>query len=308
MSAIIKEKAWAAICTFITVFTFHSLNFIAIELEMPFGDDENDLPLDHFQAEMNRSILLLLHEMSDHLPHTSSKCRREYESLIGCSRDTVRRTQNLHRSNTEGELNNHHDALFEGDEGLDDLMSTTSSMPPELDDERKEEGLSSVKVLAEKTIHTVEHAAESAAHDVEHAAESAAHSVASMARGLLHGAEGLEHKMEGLVHEKREAEDAEGSHAKELPEEVPTEQETSHTPGLSEEVAIERQTSGKSALSVQAHSGTCPEGHQLAKEQTDSDGWSCSECHTEFPQGATLYGCRDCDYDVCRECIGTKAY
>jgi len=191
----VYSTAWAAICTFITVFTFHSLNFIAIELEMPFGDDENDLPLDHFQAEMNRSILLLLHEMSDHLPHTSSKCRREYESLIGCSRDTVRRTQNLHRSNTEGELNNHHDALFEGDEGLDDLMSTTSSMPPELDDERKEEGLSSVKVLAEKTIHTV-----------EHAAESAVGSVASMAKGLLHEVEGVEQKVEGFLHRKNEAE------------------------------------------------------------------------------------------------------
>ena len=29
------------------------LNFIGVELENPFGQDDNDLPLDHFQDEMN---------------------------------------------------------------------------------------------------------------------------------------------------------------------------------------------------------------------------------------------------------------
>lgn len=82
ISAIIETKLWGAIITFIPVFGLFSLNFVARELEMPFGNDANDLPLAHFQAEMNRSILMLLHEKADILPRTSSHCVRNVEELL----------------------------------------------------------------------------------------------------------------------------------------------------------------------------------------------------------------------------------
>mmetsp|Transcript_2096 Transcript_2096/g.4864 ORF Transcript_2096/g.4864 Transcript_2096/m.4864 type:complete len:312 (+) Transcript_2096:144-1079(+) len=40
---------WAALCTFLPMFGIHSLNFVAMELENPFGIDANDLPLETFQ-------------------------------------------------------------------------------------------------------------------------------------------------------------------------------------------------------------------------------------------------------------------
>ena len=42
-----------------------------MELENPFGLDDNDLPLDHFQQEMNSCLLMLLHENSDLITATS---------------------------------------------------------------------------------------------------------------------------------------------------------------------------------------------------------------------------------------------
>mmetsp|Transcript_71698 Transcript_71698/g.222349 ORF Transcript_71698/g.222349 Transcript_71698/m.222349 type:complete len:464 (+) Transcript_71698:160-1551(+) len=51
---------WAAIFTFIQVLILWSLNSIAIEIENPFGMDDNDLDAKHMQLEMNRHLLLLL--------------------------------------------------------------------------------------------------------------------------------------------------------------------------------------------------------------------------------------------------------
>merc|ERR1711865_503002 len=39
----------AQMVTFMLVFAFWSINYIAVELEMPFGDDTNDLPLSEMQ-------------------------------------------------------------------------------------------------------------------------------------------------------------------------------------------------------------------------------------------------------------------
>ena len=48
----------------------------------------------------------------------------------------------------------------------------------------------------------------------------------------------------------------------------------------------------------------CHEGHPLEVMQTDEDGYFCNECEEEFPKGATLYGCAECDWDVCHACLG----
>lgn len=52
----------AALFSFITVCSFWSINFIASEIEMPFGADPNDLPIAKMQREMNVSLLSLLEE------------------------------------------------------------------------------------------------------------------------------------------------------------------------------------------------------------------------------------------------------
>mmetsp|Transcript_137246 Transcript_137246/g.263695 ORF Transcript_137246/g.263695 Transcript_137246/m.263695 type:complete len:314 (+) Transcript_137246:2-943(+) len=46
----------------------------------------------------------------------------------------------------------------------------------------------------------------------------------------------------------------------------------------------------------------CPSNHELLEFATPDDGWSCSMCAAEFPTGRTLWGCRQCDYDVCGDC------
>mmetsp|Transcript_56516 Transcript_56516/g.127502 ORF Transcript_56516/g.127502 Transcript_56516/m.127502 type:complete len:486 (-) Transcript_56516:82-1539(-) len=72
IAVIIDSKLFAAIFTFVPVFGGFSLNFVASELENPFGNDDNDLPLIHFQSEMNSSLLMLLHKNTDHVPSCTS--------------------------------------------------------------------------------------------------------------------------------------------------------------------------------------------------------------------------------------------
>merc|ERR1719367_1026376 len=67
MSALLPHGLWCTIATFVPVFTALCMNFIAAELEMPFGDDCHHLPLTEFQEEMNSSLLMLIHDFSDHV-------------------------------------------------------------------------------------------------------------------------------------------------------------------------------------------------------------------------------------------------
>jgi len=57
---IIENKVWAALLSGLSVFVFWCLNYIAIEIELPFGDDVNDLPIAEMQKDMNQSLWVLL--------------------------------------------------------------------------------------------------------------------------------------------------------------------------------------------------------------------------------------------------------
>merc|ERR1719343_8542 len=81
MSSFVTNPATAAALTFLPLFGVYSLNFIAIELENPFGEDDNDLPLVHFQTEMNSCLLMLLHYNTDTIPTTSTMCIRDFHEL-----------------------------------------------------------------------------------------------------------------------------------------------------------------------------------------------------------------------------------
>jgi len=62
---------WAFAFSFIMVFTYWSLNTIAIDLENPFGIDENDMDFAEMQQEMNRHLVVLLSPSAEHVPSLS---------------------------------------------------------------------------------------------------------------------------------------------------------------------------------------------------------------------------------------------
>lgn len=84
VAAIIKQYAWAMLVTFIPVFSVIALNIVCTQLEMPFGSDANDLPLDHFQEDMNRGLLLLIHEMTDHIVSIRPFAQTRHSYLMKC--------------------------------------------------------------------------------------------------------------------------------------------------------------------------------------------------------------------------------
>uniref|UniRef100_A0A7S1RDA9 Bestrophin homolog n=1 Tax=Alexandrium catenella TaxID=2925 RepID=A0A7S1RDA9_ALECA len=87
ISELISHKAWAFVFTVVPIFGMFSLNFTASQLENPFGNDDNDLPLEDFQDEMNSSLLMLLHQNSDHIAGISDTAVLDFEELAGSVKD-----------------------------------------------------------------------------------------------------------------------------------------------------------------------------------------------------------------------------
>jgi hypothetical protein len=65
------------------MFGVFSLNYVARELEMPFGADANDLPLIEFQDHMNKSLLMLIRQETDHVPHLGETYAATHDELLG---------------------------------------------------------------------------------------------------------------------------------------------------------------------------------------------------------------------------------
>lgn len=65
---LMQSPYWAAALTFIGQFGFWSINYIAAEIEMPFGDDKNDLPIAEMQREMNECLRLLMNPLTKGSP------------------------------------------------------------------------------------------------------------------------------------------------------------------------------------------------------------------------------------------------
>eukprot|EP00930_Biecheleria_cincta_P099233 TRINITY_DN90870_c0_g1_i1.p1 TRINITY_DN90870_c0_g1~~TRINITY_DN90870_c0_g1_i1.p1 ORF type:complete len:372 (+),score=42.80 TRINITY_DN90870_c0_g1_i1:421-1536(+) len=64
------QSPWAAgIMCFAVVAAFWSLLYIALELDMPFGNDANDLPVKKFMLEFNESLLVLAEPLTQSYPH-----------------------------------------------------------------------------------------------------------------------------------------------------------------------------------------------------------------------------------------------
>ena len=45
---------------------------------------------------------------------------------------------------------------------------------------------------------------------------------------------------------------------------------------------------------------TCPIGHALKKSTSPLRDFNCDECSRSQAAGLTLYGCRECNYDLCQ--------
>merc|ERR1712050_248521 len=60
MSLLCEDSWWAGILAFVTTFFMWSINYVAQEIEEPFGGDANDLPLIEMQTSFNDSLATLL--------------------------------------------------------------------------------------------------------------------------------------------------------------------------------------------------------------------------------------------------------
>lgn len=77
IAAVLLESVYfAAAMTFVQVFAYWSINYIAAELELPFGDDANDLPMASYQNELNRFLSILM-EADTKEPPTFTPLSRE---------------------------------------------------------------------------------------------------------------------------------------------------------------------------------------------------------------------------------------
>eukprot|EP01084_Bolivina_argentea_P147658 258304_1 len=47
----------------------------------------------------------------------------------------------------------------------------------------------------------------------------------------------------------------------------------------------------------------CPQGHQLTEFQPKRYGFSCDGCGDSALPTDSLYGCRQCNYDLCETCV-----
>jgi len=64
----IQQAYWAGLLTFVGIFGFWAINYIAAEIEMPFGDDANDLPIAESQMDFNQSLMVLMKPLTQTCP------------------------------------------------------------------------------------------------------------------------------------------------------------------------------------------------------------------------------------------------
>lgn len=56
----VSNWIWCSVVCFLVVFAMWALYYIALELDQPFGDDINDLPLGTYQSEFNQGLLQMI--------------------------------------------------------------------------------------------------------------------------------------------------------------------------------------------------------------------------------------------------------
>ena len=86
ISQFVDDLIWCIVFTLLTCFGYFMLSEVACELEQPFGDDENDLPLVGYQVEFDKELLCLCEIMSYECPEVNRSLIRtelpSYESHV----------------------------------------------------------------------------------------------------------------------------------------------------------------------------------------------------------------------------------
>ncbi|CAE8710095.1 unnamed protein product [Polarella glacialis] len=77
----IESGEWAGVMSFFVTMSFWSLYYIALEIDQPFGEDPNDLPIHKIQQDWNNSLLTLLLSCSKRVP-TFEMSTDKYESSL----------------------------------------------------------------------------------------------------------------------------------------------------------------------------------------------------------------------------------
>jgi len=67
-ASVMDNVVLAAVGTLLCVAAFWAMHYIADELDQPFGEDDNDLPVRQMQQDFNRSLLMLMSSKADTVP------------------------------------------------------------------------------------------------------------------------------------------------------------------------------------------------------------------------------------------------
>merc|ERR1719313_2886959 len=67
-ATVVASLSWAGILSFVVSASYWSVNYIACELEQPFGDDANDLPLREMQEDFNLSLRSIMQKHGRSIP------------------------------------------------------------------------------------------------------------------------------------------------------------------------------------------------------------------------------------------------
>jgi len=62
--------------------------------------------------------------------------------------------------------------------------------------------------------------------------------------------------------------------------------------------------SGNNEQQQQQQLHNCPGGHGLSPFLASNDSWWCSICFENAPRWSKFHGCRQCNFDVCKDCLG----
>eukprot|EP00927_Polykrikos_kofoidii_P037740 TRINITY_DN3195_c1_g2_i5.p1 TRINITY_DN3195_c1_g2~~TRINITY_DN3195_c1_g2_i5.p1 ORF type:complete len:646 (+),score=87.72 TRINITY_DN3195_c1_g2_i5:204-2141(+) len=95
MAARFRSISGAAVCTFLPLMGMWSITFIAGQMEQPFGQDPNDLPLSNQQFEMNNSLLMLLDDTMRRPPSLNEAAHRSVAKLRETFGDPCSRTDSF---------------------------------------------------------------------------------------------------------------------------------------------------------------------------------------------------------------------
>ena len=84
-----KNPYWAFVFAFVAAAGFSAINEVAIQLEDPFGDDLNDLPLENYQQEFNQCLIQISFMDSKRysVPKLENNIKNLYEQVAALGHD-----------------------------------------------------------------------------------------------------------------------------------------------------------------------------------------------------------------------------